>query len=41
MRASGAKQQGSEMALDIAFLPRVILFTKDIGMKVHNTALEE
>ena len=41
MKASGAKQQESEMALGIAFLPRVIPFTRDIGMKELNTALEE
>ena len=41
MKASGAKQQESEMALGIVFLPRVIHFMKDIGMKELNTVLEE
>ena len=41
MKASGAKQQESEMALGTAFLPKATHFTRDIGMKVHNTALEE
>ena len=41
MKASGAKQQESEMALGTAFLPKATHFTKDIGMKAHNTALGE
>ena len=41
MKASGAKRQESEMALGISFLPRVIPFMKDIGMKVPSTASEE
>ena len=36
-RASGVRQQGSEMALVIASLQKQIRSTKDIGMKAHNT----
>ena len=37
MKASGVKQQESEMALVIAFLLKETPFTRDIGMKVLNT----
>ena len=36
MKASGVRQQGSEMALGIVSLQKQIRFMKVIGMKAHS-----